>query len=151
VVRNATAEDIAFVVKNMRPEDVREIWLLAGIPATEAIAEIGKWPYVALVIWRDEPVAIFGATLAPDGETAHMFRFATPAWPSVVKEAIRFGKRMFLDKMREAGVRQVFAKTVSESDTGWLKLFGAKECGGGVAASGAAFKTFMVDLAEPVG
>ena len=61
--RNTTAEDVAFVVANLRPEDAKEWWLASGKPAVEAIAELGEKPYVSFTLTKgDEPVAIFGAS-----------------------------------------------------------------------------------------
>lgn len=147
MIRNATQEDLAYVLANMRPEDVREIWKATGKSCYEALADLEKLPYVALVIWNDVPVCVFGATLDPDGESATMFRFATPEWPTVVREAIKFGRRQFVDKMREAGVKRLVATTLSDSDTDWLKLFGAQRTGGRVDDSGTHFHTFELDLA----
>lgn len=144
MVRNATADDIAFVVANMREQDRREIEEATGKSAEEAISELDQSPYVALVIWNEEPVAIFGATLRPDGKSAVMFRFATPAWPTVVREAVRFGRRQFLEAMKAVGVEHVYAMTLKDSDTDWLRLFGAKEL-----PEGAKFKNFRVDLVDP--
>src|SRR5262249_33662190 len=122
MIRNATSADIAYVLEHIRAEDRYEIEKITKVSAEEAIASIDSAPYLAFVIYRDEPVAIFGAMLREDGKSASMFRFATDAWPAVVKEAIRFGRRQFIDAMRKAGIEHLYAATVNESDTEWLRL-----------------------------
>ena len=144
MIKNASQEDIAYVLANMRPEDVKEIWQATGKSCYEAISDLEKLPYVALVIWNDEPVCVFGATLNGDG-SATMFRFATPRWPTVIREAIKFGRRQFIEKMREAGVTKLVAQTTWDSDAEWLRLFGATETGG--RGDEALFRHFELDLA----
>lgn len=127
MLKNATAADIAHVVANMRAVDRREIEALTGVSAEQAVASIDQAPYVALVIYEGGPIAVFGAMHLP-GNVASMFRFATDAWPSVVREAIKFGRRTFLAKMWEIGVERIEAATLDEpGQTAWLKLFGADE------------------------
>ena len=144
MMANATMDDIRYVLDHLRPQDRQEIEAVTGQSAEEAIATIGALPYIALVIHQDEPVAIFGAMLRPD-KTATMFRFATDSWPTVVREAIKFGKRAFLLRMWEAGVKQLDAVTLDVPEqTAWLKLFGARE-DGRFERNGAKFVRFVVD------
>lgn len=142
MIRMAGEDDIEFVVAHMRDEDREEIEIVTGKPAAEAVAALKQCEHICIVVWRGEPVAIFGAIVWPDGKTAGMFRFATPAWPTVVREAIKFGRRAFLDAMRNHGIRRIYAHTLNSSDTEWLRLFGAKE----LPATSEKFKSFAVDL-----
>lgn len=144
MIRNATAADIAYVVEHIRAQDRKEIEHATGRSVAEAIASLDDAPYIALVLYRDEPIAIFGATLQAGGKSAMMFRFATDAWPLVVREAVRFGRREFLDAVRAAGVERLYARTLKESDTDWLRLFGAVE----LPDDGSDFRGFQVDLAN---
>lgn len=144
--RNTTPEDVAYVVQNMRPEDVKELWLASGTTAAEAVAALGEKPYVAFTILKDdEPVAIFGATIDPDG-VATMFRFATKHWPEVVREAVKIGRRVFVPLAKEARVKCLVAYPLANSDTRWLSLFGAKKIGG-YMANGHHFHSFSLPLA----
>lgn len=128
--RNTTAEDVAYVVEHMRPEDVREWWLSSGKPAAQAIAELGEKPYVSFTLTKgDEPVAIFGATIDAATGVATMFRFATKRWPEVVREAIKIGRRVVLPLFKEAGVKKLQAFPTYDSDTRWLAMFGAEWVG----------------------
>lgn len=142
MIRNATAEDIGYVVENIRSEDKLAFEKFTGLPLGAAIGRIGAAPYVALVLYREVPIAIFGATLNPDG-TASTFTFSTAAWPSVVREAIRFGKREFLARMWESGVSQIEVVTM-DSQAAWMRLFGGKEdCK--LVRNGAIFTRFLID------
>lgn len=149
MLRNTTAEDVAHVVSLMRPEDIRELYLASGKSAVEAIRDIGEKPYVSFTLCRDnEPVAIFGATLEPVTGVATMFRFATKRWPEVVREAVRFGRRTVLPMFKESGVKRIQAQALSDSDTKWLRLFGAKKTGGFVDDAGHHFHMFTLPLAD---
>lgn len=146
--RNTTAEDVAFVVENMRPEDAKEWWLASGKPAVDAIRDLGEKPYVSFTLCRDgEPVAIFGATIEPETGEATMFRFATKRWPEVVREAVKIGRRLVLPLFKEAGVKRIVAQAPYGSDVRWLELFGAKTTMGFVDAKGTHFHRFALPLA----
>lgn len=144
MIRNSTAEDVTYVVQHMRPEDIKELWLASGKSAVEAVAAIGEQPYVSFTLCKDdEPVAIFGATIVPETGVATMFRFATRRWPEVVREAIKAGRRGILPMFAKAGVKKLRARAYCESDTKWLKLFGARYLGN----DGTLFRSFELDLA----
>lgn len=146
-LRNATAADVKAILADLRPEDTRELWKATGKPATEALLDLERRPYVAFTLCQGEmPVAIFGATVEADG-SAWMFRFATTKWPSVIREAIKIGRRVMLPLFKQSGVKRLYAETLYESDTAWLRLFGAKKVGGRVDKNGTHFSSFVVDLA----
>lgn len=125
MIRNATVADMTYVIERIRPEDTQEIEALTGVSLFEAIESLESAPYIALVIYRDHPIAVFGTILKENG-VGRMFRFATGEWPTVVREAIKFGKRQFLAKMWDAGLQRLEAVTLdTPGQTAWLKLFGA--------------------------
>ena len=128
MLRNATKEDVAYVVANMRFEDKLEIEALTGAPILDALATIDATPNIILALRKGtQPVAIFGALLIGEGQ-ATVFRFATPRWPKAVREAIRFGRRVFLPKLWAAGINRLEAVTLDNPpQTAWLRLFGAWE------------------------
>lgn len=146
MLRQATAEDVKAVLADLRPEDVKEIWKATGKPALEAIADLQNKECVAFTIFDGGgPVAIFGATRG-EGGVATMFRFATKRWPEVVRDAIKIGRRVMLPMFKAAGIRRLYAETLADSDTAWLRLFGAKKTGTRVDKEGNVFNTFLVDL-----
>lgn len=138
--RPSTSADFDYVLANLRQDDKVEM-----AASGDTLHGYAKSPCVALTIHEGSlPIAIFGATR--DGDVATMFRIATDLWPEVIGQAIRFGRRYMLPKLKECGIKRVEAIHRDIPDaTAWLRLFGAKK-DRVFEKNGEKFVVFAVDL-----
>ena len=138
--RPSIASDFEYVLANLRQEDQIEMAATGG-----NFSDFWAQQCVSLTIYENNiPVCVFGATR--DGDVATMFRLATDLWPEVIGQAIRFGRRYMLPKLKECGIKRVEAihRDVPGA-TAWLRLFGAKK-DRVFERSGEKFAVFAVDL-----
>lgn len=128
MIERANGQSVTYVWNHMREEDRTEITAAVGHCSPELRQMCLAQNAIAFVVLKDhEPVAIFGAESVGHG-VARMFRFATPRWPEVVKETIRYSRRVLLPGLQTIGFDRLEANTLDIPEaTAWLRLFGAKK------------------------
>ena len=138
-VRRASAEDVDYVVRRMRPYDREEIFglrfskddasLIADLVST---AEHGPVPFHYAIgrqhVFR--PVAIMQLVLlTPFCGVVNMF--ATDEWRCIVKDFTRFVRKVFVPDCMAAGLSRVEVRALAgwTENCRWLQSLGAvREC-----------------------
>lgn len=120
--------DVAYVCRNVREEDAREIFATRFDDSRDRLAMdvMQRWS-VAWVAWGDTaPIAVIGAVeLWPGMWSAGMF--ATDDFRQIGLGLTRWVKRRMIPTLRELGMRRAEAKSIDGHDTAhaWLESLGA--------------------------
>lgn len=124
-------EDLAHIVRNLRPRDAREIFALRW--DNDADALITDTLAVAGAMWRmfcyeAEPVAMAGVIPVRPGVVV-AGAYGTPLWPKVMLSITRFARHWSIPRLRQAGYHraEAYALAVNIDSRNWLLSLGAQE------------------------
>lgn len=120
---------VRHVVENMRAADREEIFgLMPSDDEAAFIDEVMGYQPFRFCVWRDQPVAIFGATQTlPGVYTA--FMFATDEFSSVGGQVTKFIKRDLIPAIENLGAHRCQAISAASHWWAhrWLRALGAVE------------------------
>ena len=119
--------DVAYVCRNMRPDDAREIYATRfdNEPDRLAIDILRGWT-MAWVAGLERPIAVIGAVeLWPGVWSAGMF--ATDEFHRIGPQLTRWVQRRMIPTLRELGMHRAEAKSIEGHDVAhrWLEWLGA--------------------------
>jgi len=126
---NLNVMDVAYVCRNMRKDDAREIFALqfGNDPDVIAIRVMQNWS-IGWVAWNDHlPIAVIGAVeMWPGNWSAGMF--ATDDFHKIGPLLTRWVRRRMIPALRELGMHRAEAKSIEGHDVAhrWLERLGAR-------------------------
>jgi hypothetical protein len=120
---------IAFIARNMRPADAREIYATRLVEDPDILArDCVRWSFTSWQASRDGmPVACGGAGEISPG-VAKVWMFATGDWPSVMTDVARFMRRSFIPGLEARGIHRAECLSIEGHDEAhrWLVWLGAR-------------------------
>lgn len=148
-IKDATADDIAYVARHMRDRDLMEFSAVLEADTREDIADILVDRYADLdcliSAWRgNRPVAVGGAVGIRPNVGSLMF-LATDDFPSIVLPLTRFIRRTYFPSLEEVGIHRIECTsldTYAEMHR-WLGTLGMAQEGGPFRAYGKNGENFV--------
>ncbi|HEY1139942.1 MAG TPA: hypothetical protein VGE88_07015 [Lysobacter sp.] len=143
--------DVAYVCRNLRADDARELFALRfdDNPDGIAVHALQGWS-LGWVAWGDErPIAVIGAKeLWPGVWSAGMF--ATDEFGQIGPLLTRWVRRRMIPALRELGMHRAEAKSIEGHDVAhrWLERLGARVEGEPMRNYGKNRETFVTYVWE---
>lgn len=131
MLTETTAHTARHVVENMRAADREELFATMDSDDEEALMrDVCAWGPFNMTVWRDNPVAIFGASHIHKG-VYRAFLLGTDEFPLIGLQVSRFIKHSLIPALENAGAHRCEALSLSTHVWAhrWLKMLGAVEEG----------------------
>lgn len=121
-------ESALHICRNMRPEDVREIFATKFSDDPEALAHevVARKPFAWAAGLNGEPIALFGCIEMWPG-VWEVWMFATPSFDKIGRRLTRLAHSAIVPIMVREGCRRIQAHSIEGHDVAhrWLETLGA--------------------------